>query len=101
LLAENSCVLRWIDAGGDLIAKSGATLWGRASAQGTVSLARGVRFQRVGAPRIVFDGEPKNRPVQTRTYVTLETPPSAQASAWRWMIDGDFDVPENGEVLGS
>src|SRR6185436_8626874 len=68
LLAENSCVLRWIDAGGDLIAKSGATLWGRASAQGTVSLARGVRFQRVGAPRIVFDGEPKNRPVQTRTY---------------------------------
>jgi hypothetical protein len=55
-LGAGSSVLRWIDAGGDLRVGERSILYGRASAAGAITLAHGVRFQRVAAPCIRFAG---------------------------------------------
>lgn len=55
-LGAGSSVLRWIDAGGDLRVGERSVLYGRASASGAITLEHGVRFQRVAAPCIRFEG---------------------------------------------
>jgi hypothetical protein len=96
-LAENSVVLRWIDVGGDLNVQTQAALWGRASAGRTMRLANGVGFQRVAASTIEIGEASKEESVAAPT-ARLEAPSNAQVSAGRWVIDGDFTVPDAREV---
>jgi len=103
-LSENSVVARWIDVGGDLAVASGSTLWGRASAGGTISLAAGVAFQRVAAPTIIFGGDSPTgdaSSVVPQCEIDLQPPDDAHVSAGRWLIHGDLTVPANARVDSS
>jgi predicted acyltransferase (DUF342 family) len=125
-LGSGSSVLRWIDADGNLEVGESCVLHGRASAYGTVTLERGVRFQRIAAPRIRVAGSPAARPSPAwleagepalawdavpviqrmrtnamRDTVSLEMlvpPEGAKVSFGRWLIDGDFTVPAGATV---
>jgi predicted acyltransferase (DUF342 family) len=125
-LGSASTVLRWIDADGDLEVGERSVLHGRASAYGTMTLERGVRFQRIAAPRIcvaglraarwsdvrqeaseptfAWDAAPARERVLTkavRDTLSLEMlvpPDSAKVSFGRWLIDGDFTVPAGATV---
>lgn len=93
-------IVRWADAGGACRVGENSTLWGRASSRGRMSLDVGTRFERLGAPCIVFGsdvvGEPT--PKSGRERLRLEPPKGATVSEDRWRIDGDFNVPPGSVV---
>jgi cytoskeletal protein CcmA (bactofilin family) len=105
-LGANSVVARWVDAGGDLTVPVGSTLWGRASAGGTIRLATGVAFQRVAAPCVVFGedapatdaGIGADSAERAKRAPLLEPPEDAHVSAGRWLIHGDLTVPAGTRV---
>jgi predicted acyltransferase (DUF342 family) len=51
-LSRDTTVLRWAHAGRDVHVESGSTLFGRLSADGSIRLEVGCRFERLNAPRI-------------------------------------------------
>jgi hypothetical protein len=119
-LGARSSVLRWIDASGRLEVGERSVLYGRASAGSVMRLMDGVRFQRVAAPTISFGtpGVPSYDPsahpsaaletpvagvslvprarmaIVAGTRTPLEPPPGVIESFGRWLIEGDFVVPD-------
>jgi hypothetical protein len=96
--------MRWADAGGDFRVGPDSTLWGRASATGTMSLGDGTCFERLGAPRIVFGvdpGDSSNPRSPVGTQASMEPPKGAVISDGRWSIDGDLNVPDGTLVPAS
>jgi hypothetical protein len=123
-LGARSEVLRWIDAGGRLEVGESSVLHGRASAGSEMRLLDGVRFQRVAAPTMHFGSPvvdevvaatrhpaletpalgmaaiPRARPsVVMGTRAPLEPPPGVTESWGRWLIEGDFSVPDGEYVV--
>jgi predicted acyltransferase (DUF342 family) len=53
-LRERSVILRWLHVGKDLVAGDRCALYGRASADQSMSIGAGVEFERLNARRIMF-----------------------------------------------
>ncbi|MEO7455305.1 MAG: hypothetical protein ABIY52_03535 [Gemmatimonadaceae bacterium] len=92
-------VLRWVNASGALVVGKDSTLWGRASSSGTMMLAEGARFQRLGAPRIETVGPARARTVAARELRPMAPPRNVTVFASRWVVTGDLTIPP-GHVVG-
>ena len=101
-LREGAVVLRWIHVDNELIVGAACQLYGRASAEESMRIGRGVEFERLNAPRIVFE----NPSIVTPAQVSDSTPcqfvkVKATRMAGRcYAIDGDLDLPPNSLIHG-
>ena len=98
-LGPQSTVTRWIHADGILSVENDSLLFGRTSSGSAIRLGTGVRFERVGAPRIeVGTAPPSTASPSTRVV------PDAAPSPWivpdrartvgnHLHVDGNTDLP--------
>jgi predicted acyltransferase (DUF342 family) len=93
-LGQNSRVMRWVHAGGELNADSDCKLYGRASSDTRIRLGSGCTFLRLNAPRIEFGKLPTR--VSARTSDVSSSPASIPST--RVLHEGDFEV-QPGEVF--
>ncbi len=87
--------LRWLHAGGSILAREECRLYGRASADETLRLEEGCRFERLHAPVVAF-GAPEPLPPGNGDRALLEAKDVrglVEAAAGRWLIHGPFDLP--------
>ncbi len=101
-LGERSSVQRWLHARGALEVGDDSTLNGRASSDEELRLGLGVRFGRLGAPRIVVgatEPEPAAEPATPRTSMTL--PGDAVRTRDHARIPRDFVLPAHAVLIGS
>ena len=101
-LREGAVVLRWIHVDNELIVGAACQLYGRASAEESMRIGPGVEFERLYAPRLVFE----NPSIVTPAHVSDGTPcqfvkVKATRMAGRcYAIDGDLDLPPNSLIHG-
>jgi cytoskeletal protein CcmA (bactofilin family) len=101
-LGEGAVVLRWIHVDKELVAGAGCALYGRASAEQAMRIGPGAEFERLYAPRIVFEnGEiaaPANGSADTRLQlVKLQATRMAEHC---YAIDSDLDLPPDSLIRG-
>jgi hypothetical protein len=101
-LADETTIVRWVDAGGSLRIGRNSTLCGRASCWGTMFLDEGTRFHRLAAPRIEFGSAASvAEPMSVVKYAAdsrVAPPSGAAVGSGRWAMDGDFAIPDGGVV---
>ncbi len=99
-LGSESRTLRWLHAGGSLLARPGCRLYGRASADRTLRLEVACRFERLHAPTVAFSApallEPNGHP--TPPLYPSEVRGLVQEAAGRWLVRGDLRVPPHRHV---
>lgn len=102
-LGERTTVLRWVHAEGDLRVGADSTLYGRASAGGTMRLEAGVTFQRVRAERVVTGVAELSTPVAPAPLLTgtAKFPEHTRRERTFTRVDGDFTLASGTSVLGS
>ncbi|MHB8077723.1 MAG: bactofilin family protein [Candidatus Krumholzibacteriia bacterium] len=87
--------LRWLHARVALLAREGCALHGRASANISMRLEEGCRFERLHAPTIVF-GAPAplaTAPAARAPLVAGDVPRLIDDAAGRWLVRGDLTIP--------
>jgi predicted acyltransferase (DUF342 family) len=101
-LEENSAVLRWLHAYGDVHMRRGSISYGRLSSLQTIHLQSGCGFQRLHAPRVVAGdsdipslGVP-HIPQESRTLTG-----DSWLNPQRIRIDGDFELPPDESTTGN
>ncbi len=105
-LGENSSVLRWLHADGNVYLRRGSTAYGRLSAGESIGLERGCGFERMHAPRIfTVDGE--DGMVSSRTHLRQNRADMGHladdvldSSRPRIRVQGNFVLPA-GETLNA
>jgi predicted acyltransferase (DUF342 family) len=96
-LSEESCVLRWVHAEGNLVVGRNSSLFGRASAEKAIYLSPGCSFERVHAPFIFtsIDG-------QVAAELPLAKPQAERLQKLgRSRIHGDLHLGPGEMVLGN
>lgn len=93
-LGEGSVVLRWLHSVGTLVVGPGSHLFGRTSAEEAVQLARGVTFERLGAPLISVGVVPA-RPMPPRHTepASFQPPPGSRRLGDHLRVEGDLTIP--------
>lgn len=86
-LGQDSSVMRWIHAGGELNAGSGSKLYGRVSSDSRIRLGAGCSFLRLNAPRIEL-----GKPLASAKTPDPPAPPVSMPST-RLLHEGDFEIP--------
>jgi len=105
-LAAGSASLRWLHAGTDLKADRGCLLHGRLSAEHTMQLGEGCRFERLNAPRLEFGNVeanvgmniPKTASSDTPAVDPDQVPRLQETNGGRWLVDKEFEL-KAGSVL--
>lgn len=94
-LAENSVVMRWVHAVGEIECEQGCRLYGRMSSERSIRLHAECLFTRLNAPRIEA-GSPTTNEALTVPADSIRS--TAAEVMERVLFDGDFQV-EPGEVF--
>lgn len=99
-LGRQSTVTRWVHSDGILLVEEGSLLFGRTSSASAIRLGTGVRFERIGAPRIeVGPAHPRGTPAAVER--TKWIPPGRARSVGDHLhVDGDADLPAGTEHRG-
>jgi hypothetical protein len=93
-LAQDSAILRWSHARGELIAEQGVQMFGRASSDSGMKLADGVVFERLYAPRIAFGDETDRLDSVFLPDDSLtEWLPDSKTEGNRWRLKKDTSMP--------
>ncbi|MDE3059905.1 MAG: polymer-forming cytoskeletal protein [Pseudomonadota bacterium] len=94
-LAENTTVLRWMHSGATLRAEVNCRLFGRASADNTMHIAEGCRFERLNAPVIYFGNAEEMPLLPDATQLTPLKMPEHISFVYknRWVVEDDLHVP--------
>jgi hypothetical protein len=102
-LGTASTVLRWVHAERNLVVGDESLLAGRASAGDTMRLGFGVRFNRLGASRIVIgEGDPPAPTVPAPLLAsTTKLPRSAERVRGFVRVDDDLTIPPAEGLLGT
>lgn len=101
-LGRQSTVTRWVHSDGILLVEEGSLLFGRASSASAIRLGTGVRFERIGAPRIeVGPAHPRGTGTPGAVERTSWIPPDRARSVGDHLhVDGDADLPADTEHRG-
>lgn len=101
-LGRQSTVTRWIHADGILFVDDHGVLFGRASSASAIRLGTGVRFERIGAPRIeVGPAHPPGRGSAPEADRPAWIPPDrARTVGDHLHVDGDAELPAGAEHRG-
>ncbi len=100
-LGRGSTLLRWVHARAIRVHADGV-LFGRASADESIVLEAGCRFQRLHAPRLAFGETPGtcdsagDEPRGVFDGLELapdDVPNTVDVKAGRWLVDGDLEIP--------
>ena len=99
-LGQNSMVLRWMHAAGEIRAAAGCILYGRVSADERIVIAAGSRFRRLNARAILFGTQ---APVSPAAPARHEIKPEelgvkVEVAAGRWLIEDDLTLPDHSRV---
>lgn len=97
VLNDYSSVFRWIHSGGDMRIKEGCVLYGRASAEKSITLLDDCNFERLHAPLVQFGDSalPPLPPPAPEDLKVIRKPKHAiKHFESYWWIDGDLDIPE-------
>jgi hypothetical protein len=87
--------LRWLHARAALLARESCALHGRASADGSMRLEEGCRFERLHAPTVAF-GEPvpPTTPApKLEPYTASDVPGLVEDAAGRWLVQRRLEIP--------
>ncbi len=99
-LGRQSTVTRWIHADGILSIEDGSVLFGRASSASAIRLGTGVRFERVGAPRIEVGSSPGPDTASDAGLPAWVPPDRARTVGEHLNVDGDAELPAGVEHHG-
>lgn len=101
-LGQRSTVLRWAHCTGPFEAEEGTALYGRTSSDKLLRLKKGVTFEQIGAPRIVFGSMSLDGPraLPDRDRATFALPKDAKALGDHHRIKGDLVIPPNSRFTG-
>jgi len=96
-LGQDSMLLRWMHATGEIRIANGCVLYGRVSADQRIVLAHQVRFRRLNAPQILFGKQrpPPHTAPARREIKPEELPVKVEVGAGRWLIEDDLALPDN------
>lgn len=105
-LGENCSVLRWAHSHGTLSAGTGCSLFGRASADDSMTIGEDCQFERLNAPKIQFgENTPPAFPERTNRTPLTTLPNTKDHFRRRWLIDGDLAMDSNqlfdGDIVAS
>ncbi len=92
--------LRWLHARVSLLAREDCALHGRASANISMRLEQGCRFERLHAPTVAF-GAPAPlppAPVAREPLAASDIPRLIDDAAGRWLVRGDLELPAGRSV---
>jgi cytoskeletal protein CcmA (bactofilin family) len=92
--------LRWLHARVTLLAREGCALHGRASANISMRLEEGCRFERLHAPTVAF-GVPAplpSAPLAREPLTSGDIPRLIDDGAGRWLVRGDLEIPAGRSV---
>ena len=94
-LERGSSSLRWLHAGGSVLAREDCRLYGRASADEVLRLEPGCRFERLHAPTVAFaaPGPPPPQNGERPVLEPKEVRSLVEAAAGRWLVRGECTVP--------
>jgi cytoskeletal protein CcmA (bactofilin family) len=94
-LDRGSSALRWLHAGGSVLAREECRLYGRASADEVLRLEAGCRFERLHAPTVAFaaPGPPAPQNGERRVLELADVERVIEAAAGRWLVRGSLTVP--------
>jgi cytoskeletal protein CcmA (bactofilin family) len=94
-LERGSSTLRWLHAGGSVLAREECRLFGRASADEVLRLETGCRFERLHAPTVAFaaPGPPAPQNGHRQALEPGEVAGLDEAAAGRWLVRGSLTVP--------
>ncbi len=99
-LGSRSTVTRWVHSEGVLLVEDGSLLFGRASSASAIRLGTGVRFERIGAPRIeVGPAHPRGTPEAVERTAWIP-PERARTVGDHLHVDGDAELPAGTEHRG-
>jgi cytoskeletal protein CcmA (bactofilin family) len=103
VLGEESAVLRWAHAEGAFVGGAGAMLFGRVSAQRSISVGPRSSFTRLNAPVIEFGGG-AGRPA--RDFALAELLPKNLSNVFdtrggRTLVQGDIVIPSRTRIEGN
>jgi hypothetical protein len=87
--------LRWLHARSSLLARESCALHGRASAEGSMRLEEGVRFERLHAPTVAFGAPlpPAPPPATRQPYTSADVPGLVEDAAGRWLVRDRLEIP--------
>jgi len=102
-LGEASAVLRWSHAEGTFLGAPASLLFGRVSAEQSITLGAGTSFTRLQAPVILF-GSGAKRP--TRSFGLSRLAPHSLSGAFdtrggRVLVKGDIQIPPRTRIEGA
>jgi len=103
LLGHNSTILRWVHARGRLVAETGTRLNGRATADGSITLAADVSFDRLESGVVRVSGNVAQEPPASATVTRRAFVPQPAVSMGPnyWRVTGDLTIPAGAELTGS
>lgn len=101
-LGRRSTVLRWAHCTGPFEVEEDGALYGRASSDNLLRLKKGVTFEQIGAPRIVFGSMSLDDPwtLPDRDLAPFQLPKGARALGDHHRIKGDLVIPPNSGFVG-
>ncbi len=91
-------ILRWVHSNASLSVKEESHLYGRATANNSITIAESCSFERLNAPIILFGNvEPARELEHKNTGLTTitEIPNVKDRYERRWLIDGDIHIKAN------
>lgn len=99
-LGQNSMLLRWMHAAGEIQVAPGSVLHGRISADKLIALASPARFERLNAPDILFGEHPASPPsAPPRQDINPEDlAVNVEVAGGRWLIEDDVVLADNSRV---
>ncbi|HEY6249453.1 MAG TPA: polymer-forming cytoskeletal protein [Candidatus Angelobacter sp.] len=99
-LDEQTQVLRWIHAEGNMTAAADSSLFGRLSAGKSICLSAGCRFERVHAP-VIFAGPDTQNSFSLRQAVPTHEAQKSPGRLGRSRIDGDLHLRVGEMFMGN
>jgi len=87
--------LRWLHARASLLARESCALHGRASADVSMRLEEGCRFERLHAPTVAFGTPVPPTPVsqEREPYTATDVPNLVEDAAGRWLVRRRLEIP--------
>lgn len=87
--------LRWLHARATLLALASCALHGRASADVSMRLDEGCRFERLHAPTVAFGPPvpPMPMPPELEPYTAKDVPGLVEDAAGRWLVQRRLEIP--------
>jgi len=87
--------LRWLHARATLLARESCALHGRASADVSMRLEEGCRFERLHSPAVAFGTPipPAPAPPELEAYTATDVPDLVEDAAGRWLVRRRLEIP--------